>query len=75
MQNNEHAIQEAMRIAKSSAGQQLIQKLQSSNQEALKQAVQSASEGNMDQAKTILNNLLKDPQTQALLKKLGETNG
>ena len=75
MQNNEHAIQEAMRIAKSSAGQQLLQMLQNSNQEALKQVMQSASEGNMEQAKIILNNMLKDPQAKALLKKLGEPNG
>ena len=75
MQYNEHAIQEAMRIAKSSAGQQLLQKLQNSNQNALNKAMQSAAEGNMEQAKTIINDLLNDPQSKALLKELGESNG
>ena len=75
MQNNDHAIQEAMRIAKSAAGQQLIRMLQSQNQDALNQAIRSASAGNYDQARTILSQILSDPEAQKLVEQLGERNG
>ena len=75
MQNNEHAIQEAMRIAKSSAGQQLLQMLQNGNQEALNHAREAAAVGNYEQAKVILEQMLSDPQAKALLSKLGDPHG
>lgn len=75
MQNNEHAIQEAMRIAKSSAGQQLLRMLQQSNQESLNRVLQSAASGNYDQAKMILNEILSDPQAKEILKKLEQNHG
>jgi hypothetical protein len=75
MQNNEHAIQEAMRIAKSSAGQQLLRMLQNGNQDALNKAMQLAANGNYDQAKVLLQQMLSDPQAKELLKKLGDANG
>lgn len=75
MQNNEHAIQEAMRIAKSSTGQQLLRMLQQSNQESLNRVLQSAASGNYDQAKLILNEILSDPQAKEILKKLEQNHG
>lgn len=75
MQNNEHAIQEAMRIAKSSTGQQLLRMLQQSNQESLNRVLQSAASGNYDQAKMILNEILSDPQAKEILKKLEQNHG
>ena len=75
MQNNEHAIQEAMRIAKSSAGQQLLQMLQNGNQESLNRAMQLAAAGNYEQAKAILTEMLADPKAKELLKKMGDPHG
>ena len=75
MQNNEHAIQEAMRIAKSSAGQQLLRMLQQGNQESLNRAMQSAAAGNYEQAKMILNEVLSDPQAKEILRKLEQNHG
>lgn len=75
MQNNEHAIQEAMRIAKSSTGQQLLRMLQQSNQESLNRVLQSAASGNYDQAKMILTEILSDPQAKEILKKLEQNHG
>lgn len=75
MQNNEHAIQEAMRIAKSSTGQQLLRMLQQSNQESLNRVLQSAASGNYDQAKMILNEILSDPQAKEILRKLEQNHG
>ena len=75
MQNNEHAIQEAMRIAKSSAGQQLLRMLQQGNQESLDRAMQLAAAGNYEQAKMILNKVLSDPQSKEILRKLELNHG
>ena len=75
MQNNEQAMQEAMRIAKSPAGQQLLRMLQSGSQETLNQAMQLAAAGNYQQAKSILEKMLSDPKAKELLKKMGESHG
>ena len=75
MQNNEHAIQEAMRIAKSSTGQQLLRMLQNGNQENLNRAMEAAAGGNYDQAKAILEQMLSNPKAKELLSKLGDPHG
>ena len=75
MQNNEHALQDAMRIAKSSTGQQLLRMLQQSSQESLNRVLQSAASGNYDQAKMILNEILSDPQAKEILRKLEQNHG
>lgn len=74
MQNNEQAMQEAMRIARTSAGQQLLHLLQNSDRATLSRAMNYASSGNMEEAKQILSKLLSGDEAQSLLKQLGESD-
>lgn len=67
MQNNEQAIQEAMRIAQSPDGKKLIHLLQSKHPDILNQAMANASKGDYTQAQKILSSLLSDPEAQKLL--------
>ena len=74
MQNrsdNTNPMQEAMKIAATPAGQQLMQYLRQSGGMELKQALSSAAAGNYDQAKQTINALLKDPEARKLLEQLG----
>lgn len=66
------SIQDAMRLASTPAGQQLIQILQQQNNADMESAMASAAAGDYTQAKKALSSLLSDPTTQALLKQLGE---
>ena len=65
------SMQEAMRLASSPAGQQLIAMLQQQNSADLQKAMNSAAAGDMEQAKKALSALLQDPQTRKLLDQLG----
>jgi len=71
MQNNEQAIQEAMRLAQSPEGKRLMHLLQSKNADALNQALSSVSKGDYTQAQKILSSLLTDPETRDLLNQFG----
>lgn len=57
-------------LANSEAGQQLISLLQSNDSDALEQAMQQAQNGDLTQAKDILQKMLADPQAEALVQKL-----
>ena len=74
MDNNpgNFSIQEAMRLAKTPAGQQLIALLQQADPNALRQAAQQASSGNYSQAKSVLEPLLQSQEIQKLLKQFEE---
>lgn len=74
MENNEHALQEAMRIAQSPAGKQLWNLLQRNNQDALNKAMQLAAKGNIPEAQSILKSLLEDSETQNILRQIGGTH-
>ena len=63
--------EEAMRLANSPAGQQLIAMLQKADTSALRDAVNQASGGNIEQAKQTLGPLLASPEIQRLLRQLG----
>ena len=74
MQNrsdNVNPMEEAMKIAATPAGQQLMQYLRQSGGSELKQALSSAAAGNYDQARQAINALLKDPEAKKLLEQLG----
>lgn len=73
MQKNssEFSMHDAMRIAKSPAGQQLLAMLQKQDTNALQEAAQQASAGNYEQAKQSLSALLQNEDIQALLKQFG----
>lgn len=76
MNNNmDFSIQDAIRMAKTPAGQQLIAMLQQQNDPNLQKAVNSASAGDYSGAKTALSSMLENPEIAALLKQLGGENG
>lgn len=72
MQKNSQnfSMQEALRLARSDAGQQLLQLLQQSDSATLQQAADMAAAGNYQQAGSALSKLLDSPEIQALLKQL-----
>lgn len=65
------SVQEAMRLAKSDAGKQLIALLQQQNGAQIQNAMEQANSGNLEQAKQTLSNILDNPQARALLQQLG----
>lgn len=66
------SIQEAMRLAQSDAGQQLLQMLRSQHSDAACTALERAKDGDIQQAKQALQAFLSDPKAQALLQQLKE---
>lgn len=68
-------IQEAMRLAKSPAGQKLLALLKSTGGNRVDQARQQAANGDMSQAKQTLSGLLASPEVQKLLKEMKQQNG
>ena len=65
------SMQEAMRLANSPAGQQLLALLRSKDQNALNAAADQAGAGNMDQAMKTLSALLSSPEAKDLMQQLG----
>lgn len=62
-------LQEALRLAKSPAGQQLLAMLRSAGK--LDQAADQAKAGNYSQAISSLQDILSTPEGQRLMKELG----
>lgn len=75
MQNNQDTIREAMRMAQTPAGQQLIQMLRSGNSQELKTAMDRVAAGDYAAAKQALSEILNNPEAQKLLRQMGGTNG
>lgn len=75
MMDNKEAMQEAMKIAASPAGQQLLKLLRASDSDQLNRAMQMAGSGNYEGAKQILNQMLQDPQAKAILTGMGGNHG
>ena len=73
MQKNsqDFSMQEALRLAKTPAGQQLLAMLQRADAEKIRQVMDQASAGDMDQAKKSISALLDTPEAKALLAQLG----
>ena len=69
MPNNEHAIQEAMRLAATPEGKQLIAKLKEQGGADLEQALRSG--GNYAQAIRLVRQLSDAPEIRQLLERLG----
>ncbi len=74
MQKNfeDFSAKDILRLAKSPAGQQLLQLLQSEHGQTMASVQKSAEAGQMQQAQQSLSQLLSDPQAMALLKQLQE---
>ena len=64
-------LQEALRLAKSPAGQQLLAMLKQSNNEQVKQAGQQARAGDYNAAMETVRAFLSTEEGQALFKQLG----
>ena len=77
MQNHSQnfSMQEAMRLAKSPAGQQLLALLQQKDSPALQAAMDQAATGNYAQAKDTLSALMASPEIKKLLAQMGDENG
>ena len=73
MQKNSEkfSVQDAMRLAGTPAGQELLNLLRRGDSSELQQAAQLASEGNYAHAQQLLSGFLQDPEVQRLLSKMG----
>lgn len=70
--DNSHnfSVQDAMRLAATPAGQQLIALLRQQGGGELQKAMDSAQSGDYTQIKRALEGMMKNPQAQKLLKQL-----
>ena len=75
MKSDQDAIREAMRIAQTPAGQQLIQILQNSCDPNLQKAMSGAASGDLSYAKQALSAILNNPEAQELLRQIGGSHG
>jgi hypothetical protein len=75
MRNDQDAIREAIRMAQTPAGKQLIQMLQSSGDPNLQKAMTSAASGDYSAAKQALSAILSNPEAQMLLQQMGGNYG
>ncbi len=64
--------QDILRLAKSPAGQQLMELLRSDHGQLMQSVQEKAQAGQMDQVKSSLFQLLADPRAQDLLRQLQE---
>lgn len=67
------SMDEAMRLAKSPAGQQLLDLLNHQPKDTLSKAADLAAAGDFESAKQTLQALLSSPEAQALMQQLGGT--
>ena len=69
--SQEFSMQEAMRLAKSPAGQQLLAMLRQADSHQLQQAMTQVSSGDYTSAQTTIQSLLENPEIQKLLQQFG----
>ena len=77
MQKNSQnfSMQEAMRLANSEAGQQLLAILKQNDPAQLQKALSQAASGQQQELAKTLSGLLSSPEAQALMKQLGGGHG
>ena len=73
MQKNseDFSMQEALRLARSPAGQQLLAMLRQQDAGQLRQAMEQASAGDMQNARKTVEALMATPEIQKILGQLG----
>ena len=71
MSNNPISMEDLKNLAYSPAGQQLMQLLQTSDPNAMQNAMQKASSGDLKGAKEAISALVNNPQVQKLLEQMG----
>ena len=69
--NKDISMQQAMQLAQTPAGQQLIALLRSSGGKEFQEAMNKAAAGDYTQAKAVINSMLATPEAQKLLDQLG----
>ena len=70
------SMQEALRLAQSDTGQQLLALLRAQNNDAVQQAMSQAAAGDYQNVVSTMSALLASPEAKALLEQLGrEKNG
>ena len=67
---NDFSMQQAMQLARSPAGQQLIALMQRSDGPEFRQAMELASAGKFQEAAKILSSFMASPEAQTLLKQM-----
>lgn len=77
MQKNSEnfSIEDAMHLANSPAGRQLISLLQQADPTAMQKAMEQASSGDFNQTKQTLEPLLQSDEVKKLLQQLGGQHG
>ena len=65
------SMQDAMQMANTEAGKQLLKLLQSNNADALKQAMSQAKQGDYSGLSKTLAPLMNKPEVQQLLRQMG----
>ena len=65
------SMEDAQAFAQSPAGQQLLALLQSTDNSALRQAMEQASAGDLTKARDILTPLLSSPEVRKLMQQFG----
>ncbi len=68
---NKQSVQEALRLAKTPEGQQLLSLLKQTDPAAMQKAMGLAAAGDMSQISKTLAPLMQSEEVQALLKKMG----
>lgn len=68
------SMQDALRLAKSDAGQQLLALLRAQNGDSLQRAMDQAATGDYEEVKKTMSALLASPEAKALLEQLGRQN-
>ena len=71
-QDSRLPLEAAAQFAKSDEGKQLLQYLQKNQGHSLENAMEQAATGNYDAARAAIAKLLADPQTKAMLERLGD---
>lgn len=66
-----YSMEDVKRIANSDAAKKLIAMLQETDRDGLSKAMQQASTGNFEQAKSTLSALMSSPEAQDLINQLG----
>lgn len=69
---NDDSVKQAIRLANSKEGRQLLELLKATKGSELNAAMQQASAGNYDAVKSTLSELLNTHDAQELLKRMGE---
>ena len=69
--HNGSPMQEAMKLAQTPAGKQLIQLLQATGGEELRKAMEKAQSGDYSQAQKALFTLMQNPEAKRLFEQMG----